>query len=156
MARPSVMLRNTRRNVITTTNPKIVSAAHMSEYNRAVFFIRLGTIDICNEAPYHPDYDKWPYNDQLNYESGRQNTGNLLNAAPEVIRRALAQQIVQAWPETFKGIPQPVEKALNAANMATGRAYPETIQPEDPNVRADVTRDARGRLSFKVPTVVEE
>ncbi len=149
------MLRNTRRNVITTSNPH-VTAANLSEYHRALFFIRLGTIDICNETPYHPDYDKWPYNDQLNYESGRQNTGNLISSTAPAMRERISQEIITAWPESFKGVPPAIEKALSFANSTLGSAFPEKAQPNDPAVRADVTRDARGRLSFKIPTVTED
>ena len=150
------MLKNTKRDVVDTTNPQIRTAAHLTEYQRAVFFIRLGTIDVCNQAPYHQDFDKWAYNDQCNYESGRQHTTNLVTAISEKMRAEIRKQIIQAWPETVQRIPQDIEKALGFANSTTGSAYPDgKIQPADPDVAAAVTRDARGRMTFKVLTVCD-
>jgi len=149
------MLRNIRRNVVTTSNPQI-TAANFSEYQRALFFVRLGAIDICNEAPYHIDFDKWPYNDQLNYEAGRVDTSNLIAAVPHAARRQLAREIVQAWPENMQGVPPTIARALGMANQTTGSAYPKTVQPNSDDVQAAVTRDARGRMLLRVPTVSEE
>jgi len=57
----------------------------------------------------------------------------------------------------LRRIPPLVEKALNIANAQTGSAYVEkkTVQPFDPDVRASVLRDARGRMKLKVPTVCD-
>jgi hypothetical protein len=152
-----VMLRNTRRNVVDTTRPH-VTPANLPEYERAVMFIRRGTIDACNQTPYHQDYDKWSYSDQLNYESGRLHIGNLISAINKNERETMRQEIVRSWPEHIKGIPFQIEKALGFANKRLGSAYPEkdTIQPDDPNVPVNVTYDRRGRLSTKIPTVLDE
>lgn len=149
------MLRNTKRNVVDTRSPH-VTAANLSEYHRAVFFIRIGTIDVCNQAPYHQDFDKWTYNDQCNYESGRQHITNLIAALQEDTRDAMRKQIIAAWPETVRGIPKDIERALGFANTTTGSAYPEKMQPADPDVQAEVMRDARGRMTFKIPTVLDD
>jgi len=150
------MLRNTRRGITETTTVKL-SAANLSEFERAVHFIRLGAIDVCKQAPYHADFDTWLHNDQFNYESGRQNTGNLLAALKEEFREQARKEIIISWPETLRRIPPLVEKALNIANAQTGSAYVEkkTVQPFDPDVRASVLRDARGRMKLKVPTVCD-
>jgi hypothetical protein len=148
------MLRNTKPNTVDTNRPH-VTLANLSQYERAVALIRLGTIDVCNQAPPHPDYDKWSFADQCNYEIGRQHAGNLIAAINSEERDMVRQAIIKEWPEGLKRIPALVEKALGIANDKIGSAYPDksTIRPHDPNVRAEVSRDLRGRMTFKIPTV---
>lgn len=149
------MRRNTRRDMVDTQTPVVKTPAAASDYERAVHFIRLGTLDMCAGAPYHQDYDRWPQKDQVNYESGRQHTGNLLQAAKPESRAQIARLIIQTWTEDIKGIPPDIERALGFANTTTGSAYPDKLQPNDPDVQAAVTRDVRGRMTFRIPTVLD-
>lgn len=145
-------LRNARYQ---TRRSVLVTPANVSEWKRAMFFVRLGALDVCTSAPFHPEYDRWIQKDQLNYEHGRRDTLNFFATLRPEQQAEARSMFIRLWPEDFDGVPPVLSKAIGAAINSTGNSAPGPALPPDNDVDAHVLRDARGRMRFKIPTVCE-